>query len=169
MSRPTLRETVARLAPGTGLRDGLEQSLGLVLAKNVLALLEAGEPPAAILAIGGEFGAQFRESGWRSGLTMKALKANVDGLAKFWVVTDITSLLDPDVHSLSGSASFDLRNASTALGKLDQPTAERLADAKYLGKLDFIEFNLKDGMTRIDSDVGGAIGLGAGFSFADGD
>ena len=34
---------------------------------------------------------------------------------------------------------------------------------------DFIEFNLKDGMTRIDSDVGGAIGLGAGFSFADGD
>jgi predicted lipoprotein len=106
---------------------------------------------------------------WRSGLTMKALKANVDGLAKFWVVTDLTSLLDPDVHSLSQSASFDLENASSALGKLDQPTAERLVDAKYLGKLDFITFNLKDAMTRIDSDVGGAIGLGAGFSFADGD
>lgn len=106
---------------------------------------------------------------WRSALTMRALKANVDGLAKFWVVSDITSLLDPDAHSLSESASFDLKNAASALGKLDQPTAERLADAKYLGKLDFIEFNLKDGMTRIDTDVGGAIGLGAGFSFADGD
>jgi predicted lipoprotein len=106
---------------------------------------------------------------WRSGLTMTALRANVDGLAKFWTVTDITALLDPDFHSLSESASFDLKNASSALAKLDQPTAERLADAKYLGKLDFIEFNLKDAMTRIDGDVGGAIGLGAGFSFADGD
>ena len=106
---------------------------------------------------------------WRSALTMKALKANVDGLAKFWTVADVTALLDPDMHSLSESASFDLTNASAALGKLDQPTAERLADAKYLGKLDFIAFNLKDAMTRIDSDVGGAIGLGAGFSFADGD
>ena len=100
---------------------------------------------------------------------MKALKANVEGLARFWTVTDITSLLEPDSHSLSESASFDLKNAASALGKLDQPTAERLADPKYLGKLDFITFNLKDAMTRIDKDVGGAIGLGAGFSFADGD
>lgn len=106
---------------------------------------------------------------WRSGLTMKALTANVEGLARFWIVADVTSLLDPDAHSLSESASFDLKTASSALAKLDQPTAERLADAKYLAKLDFIEFNLKDAMTRIDSDVGGAIGLGAGFSFADGD
>lgn len=106
---------------------------------------------------------------WRSGLTMTALHANVDGLAKFWTVTDITSLLDPDFHSLSESASFDLKTALSALAKLDQPTAERLADAKYLGKLDFVTFNLKDAMTRIDGDVGGAIGLGAGFSFSDGD
>ena len=81
----------------------------------------------------------------------------------------VAIILEPDFHSLSESASFDLKNASSALAKLDQPTAERLADAKYLGKLDFIEFNLKDAMTRIDGDVGGAIGLGAGFSFADGD
>ena len=106
---------------------------------------------------------------WRSGLTVKALKANVDGLATFWATTDIASLLDPDFRSLSESASFDLKNASSMLAKLDQPTAERLKDEKYLGKLDFIEFNLKDAMTRIDRDVGGAIGLGAGFSFADGD
>lgn len=106
---------------------------------------------------------------WRSGLTMKALTANVEGLARFWIVADITSLLDPDAHSLSESASFDLKTAAAALAKLEQPTAERLADDKYLAKLDFIEFNLKDGMTRIDTDVGGAIGLGAGFSFADGD
>jgi uncharacterized protein len=106
---------------------------------------------------------------WRSGLTMKALTSNVEGLDRFWTVTDIASLLASDMHSLSESASFDLRTAISALGTLDQPTTERLKDDKYLGKLDFIEFNLKDAMTRIDGDVGGAIGLGAGFSFADGD
>lgn len=106
---------------------------------------------------------------WRSGLTMRALTANVAGLDRYWTVTDIASLLDPDAHSLSESASFDLKTAISALGKLDQPTEERLKDAKYLGKLDFIEFNLKDAIIRIDSDVGGAIGLGAGFSFSDGD
>lgn len=106
---------------------------------------------------------------WRSGLTMTALTSNVAGLDQFWTTTDMASLLDPDAHSLSESASFDLKTAIAALSKLEQPTEERLKDAKYLGKLDFIEFNLKDAMVRIDSDVGGAIGLGAGFSFSDGD
>jgi uncharacterized protein len=106
---------------------------------------------------------------WRSGLTMTALTANVDGLASFWKVTDMALLLDDDMHSLSESASFDLNATLAALKKLGQPNADRLKDPKYLSKLDFIEFNLKDAMTRIDTDVGGAVGLGAGFSFADGD
>lgn len=59
------------------LRDGLEQSIGLVLAKNVLALIEAGVPAADILEIGGEFGARYRESGWRSGLTILTAMGNV--------------------------------------------------------------------------------------------
>jgi predicted lipoprotein len=106
---------------------------------------------------------------WRSGLTMTALAANTEGLDAFWKVADMGSLLGDDMHSLADSAGFDLHAAHAALARLEQPTAERLADAKYLAKLDFIEFNLKDAMTRIDGDVGGAIGLGAGFSFADGD
>ncbi|MBA2469721.1 MAG: Rieske 2Fe-2S domain-containing protein [Chloroflexia bacterium] len=59
------------------LRDGLEQSISLVLAKNVLALLEAGAPAAGILEIGGRFGARYRESGWRSGLTILTAMGNV--------------------------------------------------------------------------------------------
>src|SRR5688572_13725513 len=43
------------------LRDGLEQSIGLVVAKSVLALLDAGVPPADILEIGGTFGARYRD------------------------------------------------------------------------------------------------------------
>ena len=59
------------------LRDGLEQSIGLVLAKNVLALLGADVPAADILQIGGEFGATYREAGWRSGLTILTAMGNV--------------------------------------------------------------------------------------------
>src|SRR5665811_808354 len=59
------------------LRDGLEQSIGLVLAKNVLALLEVDVAPAEILEIGGKFGARYREAGWRSGLTILTAMGNV--------------------------------------------------------------------------------------------
>ncbi len=59
------------------LHDGLEQSLSLVLAKNVLALLSAGAPAAAIVEIGGAFGVRYRASGWRSGLTILAAMGNV--------------------------------------------------------------------------------------------
>ncbi|MBA2276850.1 MAG: Rieske 2Fe-2S domain-containing protein, partial [Chloroflexia bacterium] len=59
------------------LRDGLEQSINLVLAKNVLALLEAGVAPAEVLAIGGAFGARYREAGWRSGLTILTAMGNI--------------------------------------------------------------------------------------------
>lgn len=106
---------------------------------------------------------------WRSGLTMTALAANVDGLDKFWKAADMGQLLADDAHSLADSAGFDLHAAHGALIKMEQPTAERLADDKYLDRLDFVGFNLKDAVARIDGDVGGAIGLGAGFSFADGD
>ena len=106
---------------------------------------------------------------WRSGMTMRALAANVEGLDAFWTATGFRILLGPDNGSIADAVGFDLKAAATALRALDQPTAERLADAKYLAKLDYIEFNLKDAITRVDGDVGGAIGLGAGFSFSDGD
>jgi nitrite reductase/ring-hydroxylating ferredoxin subunit len=59
------------------LLDGLEQSIGLVLAKSVLALLNAGVPAAEVLEIGGAFGARYREAGWRSGLTILTAMGNV--------------------------------------------------------------------------------------------
>jgi nitrite reductase/ring-hydroxylating ferredoxin subunit len=59
------------------LRDGLEQSLNLVIAKNVIAALESGVAPAEILAIGGEFGARYRAAGWRSGLTIMTAMGNI--------------------------------------------------------------------------------------------
>ncbi|MFU8868781.1 Rieske (2Fe-2S) protein, partial [Natronococcus sp.] len=59
------------------LETGLEENLGLVLAKATIGLLDAGvdhrEPTATIL----EFGTGYRESGWGPGLTILGCLANV--------------------------------------------------------------------------------------------
>src|SRR5690606_38728942 len=65
------------------------QSIGLVVAKSVLALLDAGVPPADILEIGGTFGAHYRDAGWRSGLTILTAMGNV------------VNALDPDDRMLA--------------------------------------------------------------------
>lgn len=64
------------------LEDGLEQNLALVIIKAVLALLDSGVAPREILAIGGRFGARYREAGWGPGLTILTALGNVlDDLA----------------------------------------------------------------------------------------
>lgn len=68
------------------LREGLEQNLSLVIAKSVVALLDAGEPEAEIARVGVEFGTTYRSSGWGSGLTvltaMMGLLPKLDGYGR---------------------------------------------------------------------------------------
>lgn len=59
------------------LHDGLEEGLTLVMAKAVLALLDGGTPPAAIVRAGLDFGTTYRAEGWGSGLTVLVAMANV--------------------------------------------------------------------------------------------
>lgn len=59
------------------LNDGLEQNLNLLTVKAVLALLEGGVDAKEIVAVGGEFGARYREAGWRSGLTILSAMNNM--------------------------------------------------------------------------------------------
>src|SRR6185437_10209191 len=81
-------QVLVDLQPATGdyvahwkarLQDGLEQNLSLILIKAVLALQEAGVPPAEVLAIGARFGTQYREAGWGPGLTILTALANTLG------------------------------------------------------------------------------------------
>src|SRR5262245_59622592 len=59
------------------LRDGLEESLSLVIAKSVLALLDLGVAPAEIVRTGLDFGTTYRAAGWSAGLTVLIAMANV--------------------------------------------------------------------------------------------
>ncbi len=59
------------------LREGLEQNISLVIAKSVIALMEAGVPEADIARIGIDFGTKQRAAGWGSGLTILTAMMNV--------------------------------------------------------------------------------------------
>jgi nitrite reductase/ring-hydroxylating ferredoxin subunit len=58
------------------LRDGLERNIPLVIAKQVIPLVEAGAA-AETFRIGLEFGTRYRQAGWGQGLTMLTCLMNL--------------------------------------------------------------------------------------------
>jgi len=67
----------AREADRARLRDGLERNIPLVLAKAVIALLDAEHDPAAPFRLGLEFGVRYRQPGWGPGLTIHTCMVNL--------------------------------------------------------------------------------------------
>ncbi len=59
------------------LRDGLEQNLSIVIAKSIVALMQAGVDVKEIAAEGIAFGTTYRSSGWSSGLTILTAMVNI--------------------------------------------------------------------------------------------
>ena len=59
------------------LRDGLEQDINLVMVKSVLGLFEAGAPREDIVQVISDFGAAYRDAGWRSGMTILTAMNNL--------------------------------------------------------------------------------------------
>ncbi|KJB85796.1 (2Fe-2S)-binding protein [Paenibacillus sp. E194] len=59
------------------LLSGIEQNIGLVIAKAVVGLIEAGVPETEIAAIGIEIGVKQRRQGWGSGLTILTAMVNI--------------------------------------------------------------------------------------------
>jgi nitrite reductase/ring-hydroxylating ferredoxin subunit len=59
------------------LEHGLAENLGLVLAKSVIGLDDAGVDAATAVETTVDFGTRYREGGWGSGLTTLAVMANL--------------------------------------------------------------------------------------------
>lgn len=106
---------------------------------------------------------------WRSGNTMASIAGNVRGLKTLFDVADMQSLLPEDSRSVAGSADFVFKSVIGVAGNIDGPIDAALADDDKRAKLAFLSLNTNDLLDRLNKDFGGAIGLGAGFSFADGD
>ncbi|OAP41337.1 hypothetical protein AU381_05555 [Sinorhizobium glycinis] len=106
---------------------------------------------------------------WRSGNTMASIGANLRGLQTLFSIAGMENLLPGDSRSIAGSVNFLFKALISASDRVEGPIDAALADNKRRSRLDFIALNTADLLDRLNRDFGGAIGLGAGFSFADGD
>jgi nitrite reductase/ring-hydroxylating ferredoxin subunit len=105
------------------LRKGLEQNIGLVIAKAVVGLVEAGASDAEIVRVGVKFGTKQRRNGWGSGLTILTTMTNV--LPKLDKQGRILALFHGLVHVARDSSGSGTR---FLIGPLpdSQASAERL-------------------------------------------
>lgn len=105
------------------LREGLEQNIGIVIAKAVVGLMEAGYPERDIVRIGIEFGTGVA-GGWNSGLTILTAMARI--LPKLDRNGKILALYQGLLHVARNSAG---RPERRLLGPLPQGdvSLERLA------------------------------------------
>ncbi|MFH5183500.1 Rieske (2Fe-2S) protein [Paenibacillus sp. TAB 01] len=106
------------------LKEGLEQNIGIVIAKAVVGLIEAGVAEQDIARIGIEFGTTYG-TGWNSGLTiLTAMAQCVDKLDKNG---KILALYQGLVHVARGSSGRGARHLLSALPSADVPF-ERLTE-----------------------------------------
>ena len=105
----------------------------------------------------------------RSGETWTLLGANIDGLSTLWKKAHMESLLKDDQRSIASSIGFVMKSMSRAAASLSPDIEKVVSDRDERAKVDFLLLNGKDLILRLSDDYGAALGLGAGFSFSDGD
>ncbi|MFP3392740.1 Rieske (2Fe-2S) protein [Brevibacillus sp. SIMBA_040] len=106
------------------LREGLEQNLGLVIAKAVVGLVEAGVPATEIMQVGINFGTVHGRS-WGSGLTILTAMANV--LPKLDKAGTILALYQGLLHVARNSSGAATRHLLKPLPEANVPF-ERLTE-----------------------------------------
>ncbi len=106
---------------------------------------------------------------WRSGNTMPALSANFTALQTLFNAADMQALLPKEDQSVVSAVNYVLQAIVDDADQIDLPIDEAIADDEQRGRLNRILQNTNDVLQRLNLDFGAAIGLGAGFSFADGD
>lgn len=106
---------------------------------------------------------------WRSGQTWNSVVANLNGLKDLLDTSDMRQLLDPAVQSIVSSIDFVLKSLIRTASTVDKDLEVAVERADERAKLDFLLLNSRDLIVRLNDSLGGALGLGAGFSFSDGD
>ena len=119
----------------------------------------------------GEEGPNFAKRAiyWRSENTWPSILHNLDGLQALLNGAGMEDLLDEDVRSIVSSINFLFSALEGVAGNMNPDIEVVLADPDQRAKLDYLILNMKDLILRLNDNYGSAIGLGAGFSFSDGD
>lgn len=106
---------------------------------------------------------------WRSGNTFRSITANIEGLRALLDTSGMVELLAEDNRSVVSSTDFVARSLSRVSADIKPDVAQVIEDPAQIAKLDFLLLNSRDLILRLNNDLGGGIGLAAGFSFSDGD
>jgi uncharacterized protein len=106
---------------------------------------------------------------WRSGNTFRSITANIEGIRDLMNQSGMVELLAEDNRSVISSTDFVARSLSRVSADIEPDVAKALETPEQVAKLDFLLLNSRDLILRLNNDLGGGIGLAAGFSFSDGD
>ena len=106
---------------------------------------------------------------WRSGNTWTSINANIEGLQTLFDKSGMVSLIDPNFTSIGGNIDFVLKSLHRVAPTVDADIEKAVSTPEEQQKITFLLVNTRDLIVRLNTEYGGAIGLGAGFSFADGD
>lgn len=143
-------------------REAVTEMLGIMVhgvemvrEQRIEAFYPEGNPKAALLR--------------RAGKTWDMLGANLTGLSIFWKKAHMETLLKEDQRSVASSIGFVMKSMIRVTGTVTPDIEKAVSDKDEKAKLDFLLLNSKDLISRLSEDYGKALGLGAGFSFSDGD
>ena len=106
---------------------------------------------------------------WRSGNTFRSITANIEAVRDLMAQSGMVDLLAEDNRSVVSSTDFVAHSLSRVSGDIEPDVAKALETPEQVAKLDFLLLNSRDLILRLNNDLGGGIGLAAGFSFSDGD
>ena len=106
---------------------------------------------------------------WRSGKTWVMVTANLEGIGTLWKKAGMETLLKDDQRSVASSIAFVLKSLARKAPQVTPDIEKAISSPEEKAKVDYLLLNTKDAVTRMSDDYGKALGLGAGFSFSDGD
>ncbi|MCO6187326.1 imelysin family protein [Rhizobium sp. L1K21] len=107
---------------------------------------------------------------WRSNNTFASIAGNLEGLQDYWLNSGMRHIIKGDATAITTNITFDFKTAiKTAESFGKTPVADVLKDKNLKHKFEFLMMTLEDLQTRLNNDYGRAMGLGASFTFSDGD
>lgn len=107
---------------------------------------------------------------WRSNNTFTSIAGNLEGLQAYWLKSGMRYIIKGDASAITTNITFDFKTAIQTAKSLGRtPIADALKEKKLKHKFEFLMLTLEDLQTRLNNDYGRAMGLGASFTFSDGD
>jgi uncharacterized protein len=106
---------------------------------------------------------------WRSANTFSSITANIEGLQALWSKAGMVDLLPPEKRDVAAKIDTILARLIATAPTVNADIPLALADDGQRARIDALLADTRDLTTGFSDGYGAAIGLSAGFSFADGD